>query len=135
MLSRSIAIIVCLSLIGVTVLPASMIPCCCASKGDLCKTASAGPRSCCAKGPSDLAVSQGTAKSCCANISADLPACCSKQTVKKECPVCRCIEQMQIVALSGYSIDQSTIRIPLVLIADLPLGSDHASPQEWWYGN
>jgi hypothetical protein len=119
MLSRTIAIIVCFSLIGVTVLPASIIPCCCKPGTDLGRAESSHLRSCCEKAPTVRTVAATAPKSCCTEKAVDLPACCSKRIIKKDCAACRCLEQMQIVALCGYSVDQSTIRVPLVSMAAL----------------
>lgn len=110
MLSRLIIIISCISLVGVTVLPASLIPCCCKSKGqnNACKGKSASGSS---TGNMTCSVPV-KAKSCCAKNPSD--ACCpqkTENTIKKDCPNCRCLEQMQIVTLSGHNDSEHTIRI------------------------
>jgi hypothetical protein len=119
MLSRSIAVMACLSLIGMTILPASVIPCCCKNKDNLAQGTFAHPLSCCEKSSTIRTTSEGTVKPCCAKNSVDLQSCCSNRVIKKECPACRCLEQMQIIALSGYSVDGSTVRVPLLSIHDM----------------
>ncbi len=48
-------------------------------------------------------------KSCCAKDPSD--KCCPEKVIKKECPNCRCLEQLQIVTLSGHSDNEHSIRI------------------------
>ncbi len=113
-LHRSIAIILCLSLVGVTVIPAAYVPCCCKTS---CKTTlNKQVRSCCNSGATVVPAVPTEAKSrpCCgmASQSMSVPGtcpfsesaeACPNKVVKQECPVCRCLEQMQIVALSSGS--------------------------------
>lgn len=112
MLSRLIIIISCISLVGVTAVPASLIPCCCKTKA---------PHKCCT-GKSASGASTGNmmcgmpakAKSCCAKDHSS--TCCPQNTIKKDCPNCRCLEQMQIVTLSGQSDNEHTIRISALAV-------------------
>lgn len=111
---RTIAIILCFSLIGVTVIPAAYLPCCCKTAGTSVSNKEA--RSCCNRGPTvvpavtdearpgtccDAASKSMTALGTCPHSEAAGP--CPHRVVKQECPVCRCLEQMQIVALSSGS--------------------------------
>ena len=127
MLSRSIAVMACLSLIGMTILPASVIPCCCKNKDNLAQGTFAHPLSCCEKSSAVRTATAGIVKPCCAKNSVDLQSCCSNRVVLPECLGCRCLEQMQIIALSGYSVDESTVRIPLLSIPDMASTSDLTS--------
>lgn len=115
MLSRLLTIITCISLIGVTIVPASSIPCCCkfmhANYSGQSETsgsrAETGP-ACCSKG----AVK---ARSCCSTNA--VQASCSKGLIKQVCPRCRCLEQLQIVALSGYAAIETSVRLSAVTFA------------------
>jgi hypothetical protein len=127
-LKRSIALIVCFCLVGVTAVPGFALPCCCKklSKPAVAEKASA----CCKSKPSHHTASHSyKTQSCCASGSQhEAPAplsdlgsdqsCRSGNTIKKECPICRCLEQMQIVALSGTVAPEINIRnsvgIPVV---------------------
>ncbi len=107
MLSRFIIIISCISLVGVTVVPASLIPCCCKAKGSHnCVIERSAPR--CPTGNMMCAMPV-KAKSCCSKTSSK--TCCPQKTIKPECPNCRCLEQLQIVTLSGSNDNEHTIRI------------------------
>lgn len=114
MLSRLVIIVTCVCLIGVTIVPASSVPCCCKSHtgfmgphGISAATADTGAASC-ARG-------MIKARSCCPDKLAQ--ASCSQEVVKQECPRCRCIEQLQIVALSGYAAFETSVRLPAVTLA------------------
>lgn len=109
MLSRSIAIIACLSLVGVSLVPASLVPCCCKAKFNA-QHASSTP-SCNHCPATGAARSASAVPACCANQSAELPSSCAGNVVKSDCPRCRCLEQLQIVALSPVSSDQLPVRI------------------------
>ncbi len=122
-LHRSIALILCFCLIGVTAVPAAYLPCCCKAS---CKSAmneqvrpccknhqvhdqASAPkpkaRPCCAMG-TQVALTTGTCQ-----FSESGEACPSK--VVKQCPFCRCLEQMQIVALSsGSTLFETVTRVP-----------------------
>jgi hypothetical protein len=121
-LHRSIAIILCFSLVGITVIPAAYVPCCCKTS---CKTAVTNQtRSCCNGGPAiDPAVTaEAKARPCCGMASqsqsstgtcpfSESGEACPNKVVKRECPVCRCLEQMQVVALSsGSTLSESFTR-------------------------
>jgi hypothetical protein len=106
MLNRSIVIISCICMLGMTVLPAYAIPCCCKSARMSCGKHSpeqpAGTtKGCCSTVPVK-------AKSCCEPIP--IETCCSGKTIEAPCGACRCLEQLQIVALSGYEAYDSSMR-------------------------
>jgi hypothetical protein len=121
MLTRLVIIIMCVSLIGVTIVPASSIPCCCKSghtnfqaQSRIPHPATEAVHACCSPGPAKV-------RSCCATKV--VQATCAKGTVRGECPRCRCLEQLQIIALSGYSALGTIIRIPVLnVVATAPLG-------------
>jgi hypothetical protein len=107
MLSRLIIIISCISLVGVTVVPGSLIPCCCKAKGQHnCSMEKSAPR--CSTGNMMCAMPV-KAKSCCAKTPSK--TCCPQKTIKPECPNCRCLEQLQILTLSGQNDNEHSIRI------------------------
>lgn len=117
MLNRSIVIISCICMLGVTVLPAAAIPCCCKSVHKSCGKHSpeqpAGTTAGCCSG---MPVK---AKSCCEKPP--IETCCSGKTIEAPCGVCRCLEQLQIVALNGYQPYDSTMRTPsMALISVSP---------------
>jgi hypothetical protein len=124
-LHRSIAIILCFSLVGITVIPAAYVPCCCKTS---CKTVlSKQARSCCNSGATVLpAVTAETKARPCCGMAAQAMAvpgtcpfsesggACPSKVVKQECPVCRCLEQMQVVALSsGSTLSETFTRAAL----------------------
>lgn len=124
MLNRLLIILICISMVGVTVLPASMLPCCCKFKGAKMRAEDAS--NCCASCKAGRPVVRQTAreKACCsARQLAEAPAqttCCSQQVnVQVPCGKCRCMEQMQVVALSGYMGGEVNLRTSAVSAATL----------------
>lgn len=133
-MKRSIALIACFCLVGVTAAPGFTLPCCCKKLSKPVVAEKAGH--CCKSKPSfETASHSKKAPPCCAAASRrQAPTALSKlgsdqtsssgNTIKKECPICRCLEQMQIVALSGTVAPEINIRnsvgIPVVS-AILPL--------------
>jgi hypothetical protein len=115
MLTRLVIIVTCISLIGVTIVPASSIPCCCKSahtnfrgQSGISHPATKAVSTCCSRGPAKV-------RSCCATKVDQ--ATCANGTVRGECPKCRCLEQLQIIALSGYSALGTIIRVPALNVA------------------
>jgi len=123
MFKRSLAILVCVSLLGVTAAPASWLPCCCKSKAKAGHVEKSGP-SCCAKKAQSASPGALTAVHNCCSAKANQTASCAKMALKKACPGCRCIEQMQIVALSGQSSQDSSAVVatmPTDAVALIPI--------------
>jgi hypothetical protein len=118
MLSRSIAIITCLSLVGVSLVPASLVPCCCKTRSVAQSVASLPA---CPKCPVTIPAAANAAPApCCAAAPSDSPACCAKVDLKQNCPRCRCLDQLQIVALTQASWDQLSVRVlPAVEIGEV----------------
>lgn len=113
MLKRSIVLIMCICMVGATVLPASAIACCCKSprmKGALPSSQQAAgiPAGCCSK-------MQPQAKSCCDATSAK--SCCSGKVIKAQCNVCRCLDLLQIVGLTGCGVGDSLMRTSCLAVA------------------
>ncbi len=119
-MNRSIAIILCFSLVGVTAMPGFALPCCCRvmHKPALAEKSHPG---CMSEGSFNSASNSKQMRSCCARGSmheapaplSDLASnhsCCSANTIKKECPICRCLEQMQVVALAGTDTPEISVR-------------------------
>jgi hypothetical protein len=133
-LKRLIALIVCFCLVGVTAAPGFALPCCCKklSKPAVAEKAN----TCCKSKPSlDTPSHSNKMRSCCAPASlSDLgsdQSCSSGNTIKKDCPICRCLEQMQIVALSGTVVPEINIRnslgVPVVSVVFSCAGIAHMS--------
>lgn len=127
MVSRSVIFLVCISLVGVTVLPASLLPCCC--KFERVRMLAGGTASQCPlhKEKRPDFVRQTVERSCCSAKpvfeKASPTTCCSQKTMYRvDCGNCRCLEQMQIVTLSGYSVGQLTARFH-----DAPMATDAPS--------
>jgi hypothetical protein len=115
MLTRLVIIITCISLIGVTIVPASSIPCCCTSKHANYSGLSETSGSRAETGPACCSGGAVKARSCCStNV---VKASCSKGLVREDCPRCRCVEQLQIVALSGYTAIETSVRLSAVAFA------------------
>ncbi len=113
-MKRIISLALCFSLLGVTAAPGYILPCCC--KGMSKSAVAEKSRHCCKSQPSLDSISDSKPLPCCANRLAGQSqtyppdssdqSCCSAKKLKKECPICRCLEQMQIVALSeNVSLD------------------------------
>jgi hypothetical protein len=115
MLSRLVIIITCVSLVGVTIVPASSIPCCCKSVNAnyLDQNGISGPKA--QTGPACCSAAAVKARSCCSTKV--VKACCAKGLVRDECPQCRCREHIQILALSGYTAIETSVRLSAVTFA------------------
>jgi hypothetical protein len=87
MLRKALVIISCFCMVGMTIVPASAIPCCC-KKGVAKKAADSSVPPCCCRPQQD-------AKSCCGTQPTD---------ISKRCPVCKCLEQLQIITLPNGSL-------------------------------
>jgi hypothetical protein len=141
MLSRLLAILVCISLLGVTVVPASFMPCCCKVGVKLVRGHQQSGACCAARSGESVSTVQPEKRSCCSAVkAAALPSCLARKALKPECRTCRCLEQAQIMALSGHSFYQVCEKIPLLAtISDcssasvitergVELGEDHSAP-------
>ncbi len=122
MLNRSLIFLVCISMVGVTTLPASLLPCCC--KFERVKILAEGVSTDCPlhKEGRSAFPQPPRERSCCSTQQAvEEPVqatCCSQQVVlQKACGKCRCLEQMQIVTLSGYTVGQVNIKTSAVPVA------------------
>lgn len=109
MLMRILIIVTCISMIGITVLPASA-PCCCSQMPG--KSSAAQKPVQCPLHTNQRSVSDAPLASCCHTppcVSTGSASCCSQGTIKHVCGTCRCHEQMQVVALPAnqplYTID------------------------------
>jgi len=114
MLSLLLAFFVCVSLVGVTVVPASLMPCCC-KFGATLEPSQQQVRACClAKSGTSSVSGQLVRGSCCGSLkAAAVPSCCAQAALTQECGTCRCLEQAQIVALSGYSVWNASERVDM----------------------
>lgn len=122
MLRRITAYALCFSLIGLTAMPASYLPCCC--KNMRAPIPEKKTPCCCQHGAQTMAGSSfvhrqmasadvfgfnGSARA--SAMSANGGACCPSKALKKTCPICRCLEQMQVIALAGSGLTETTIRM------------------------
>ena len=113
---RFISSLVCICLIGITMVPSAYLPCCCNSRHALGE--SPMHVGCCAE--------HAPVMPCCAKPH--IVKCCSPtSTIKAPCPVCRCIEQMQIVAISEAESSLQHARLAAVLYT-LPVDSSLRPP-------
>jgi hypothetical protein len=142
-MSRSIiAIALCLSVVGMTVVPAGYMPCCCkgarnilgtitvsspccqaAVKTEQTATQQSAPHSCCAT-PKD------SPQTTCCGHSQSNTSCLAVKVIEGPCHNCRCIAQMQIVALPGFAVSEKTYRPAEMTapVAELP----SMTPAERW---
>jgi hypothetical protein len=106
MLRRWLVILTCVSLIGVTVLPASALPCCCTVMH-----AKMGRQSATSHCPFHMSSAPAVSTvpprpSCCpgeASVGMAAASCCPQGLIKRVCCQCRCHEQMQVVALPAVT--------------------------------
>ncbi|MEW6349989.1 MAG: hypothetical protein AB1646_13060 [Thermodesulfobacteriota bacterium] len=98
LLRRIISLVACTCLLGLTAVPAAYVPCCCKTR--LAPDKADGHKGCCAK--------PAPQPSCCAQ--AKEMGCLVGSTVSAPCPHCRCIEQMQVVALTGVDSSEVSTR-------------------------
>ncbi len=116
MLIRSVAIMVCISLVGMTVVPASWLPCCCKSKSKSLESERPIASCCAEKSSINFTIPNSQGHSCCPVNLKDDRSCACSSAIRGICSACRCAEQMQIVALSGYSAQEETSRDRLVTL-------------------
>jgi len=99
--SRFINILICFCLLGYTLLPQALIPCCCTSQpqpSNLSKSPS-----CCAVEP---------VKTDCSSRMQMMEnsSCPPKLVLGSACPLCRCLQSMQVEVVSGPGIHQTLNR-------------------------
>lgn len=104
-----------------TAVPASWLPCCCKFRPfeepsippeHTCYPVAA-KTGCCG----DMAV-----QTCplCSRTAAEDGDCSAGNMLKKDCPGCRCAEQMQIVALSGYTTQETSLSMGVAIAGEAP---------------
>lgn len=145
-MSRSfIAIALCFSVMGMTVVPAKYMPCCCkAARRSV--GADTAPGRCCAMAVNTDADAQerGAHDSCHAMQARSARAvCCGHAQASRSmkagtvisgpCHGCRCIQEMQIVALPGFAVTEKTYRVAEigVPVAEMPC----LAPAAQWAGS
>lgn len=97
--NRFAVTIVFIALLGFTLTPHAYFPCCCKGVGKVCQGLPSGFQP------------EKPVKQCCAQAT-NRDACPVNDTVKADCPNCRCLEQYQIVVLTGPGAGDPTVRIP-----------------------
>lgn len=117
MLRHSLVIFTCICLIGVTLLPASVVPCCCTFMR--AKMGLQSARSDCLLHVSlaSAASTVPSTPSCCSgrmSVSAAAAPCCSQSLIKQACGKCRCHEQMCVVALPACPSCQPLGGLPVL---------------------
>ena len=117
------AIALCFSMVGMSLMPGGLVPCCCKlSHNGSCAQKVLG---CCGSGVAAKTDSGGSvhARMCCSTDRVPGHSCCSDRpsvpkprckTMKKSCPVCHCGQETPMVTLSGYVNPHSLIRVPVV---------------------
>ncbi len=93
---KLIILVSCMCMLGTTMVPAYMIPCCCKTTYDLSSSTNK--------------TDTQAAPSCCSAKHTIKHACCEGQScpdtvvnvITEKCSKCRCLEHLQILALSGY---------------------------------
>ncbi len=96
MLKRIIIVFSCICMIGMTIAPSSALVCCCKAHQH---------------GKSDAAAHPRDVPPCCRGAQEQDAAVCKVSTgepqFQQQCPRCRCIEQLQIVAVCGSPTDDA----------------------------
>lgn len=118
MLSRAVVIVVCISMVGITVVPASWMPCCCKFKSKALESERPIASCCAEKFTANLTAPSPPSHSCCPVDLKDRSCACGS-VIKGVCSACRCAEQMQVIALSGYSAQDETAKDHLVAISSV----------------
>lgn len=116
-MKRAVVILSCLALVGVTLMPACYVPCCCKTPY---ASAEAKTPACCQAVrndalPSSAASAAGSPDrpvramhACCSGQVSEPAGCCDTMAGAKICSNCRCLEQLQIVALPGLGAQDPT---------------------------
>jgi hypothetical protein len=134
---RLVALTICISLLGITAAPACYLPCCCKFKAPGLSPASA--KSCCHSHGKDQRISRdeleavlmgmeyvatvGAASTCLSQQH----SCCAKKSVRRECPNCRCLEHMQLIALAGSTSSDVSERLSQSTVCEPAESSFHTS--------
>lgn len=124
MSQRFLAIALCFSVMGMTVIPARLMPCCCKAahenlgKGSMgvsmspfvLQTEEARERqrshpACCGK------VTRAARNTCCHSNSAANRSMEAGKALAAPCPKCTCITELQIVALPGIALSEKTYKL------------------------
>ena len=142
-MSRSfIAIALCFSVMGMTVVPARYMPCCCKGARRTLGTEATHMGCCPASTKTDQTAEKrsshhscqashknSVAAACCGHAQANRPMVAG-QSFAAPCHSCRCIQEMQIVALPGFAVSEKTYRLTEIAasIAEMPT----LTPAERW---
>lgn len=116
MLMRILIIVTCISVIGITVLPASA-PCCCFQMPGK-SSASQNPVQC-PLHATQRSVPDAPVSSCCTTLpgmSTGSASCCSQGMIKHVCGTCRCHGQMQVVVLPANQPLQTIDGLPVLMV-------------------
>ena len=119
-LKKILVIICCVSFLGMTVAPASAIPCCCKTKSSLV--------------PYNVPALEQTCpplQSCCSAKMSQVASCCAAPTpeqkplnltrgVNLECGNCSCLKHLQLVGISENLTDERLSKTA----TDLPVAAD-----------
>ncbi len=123
-MSRSfIAIALCFSVMGMTAVPARYMPCCCKGAGRNLRT-EAVRTTCCpvAVKTDETADKRRGHHACSANQKSSPPAVCCQhaqatrsmfagEAITGPAHNCRCIQEMQIVAIPGFAVSEKAYRL------------------------
>lgn len=131
---RFFALALCFSVMGMTVVPARFLPCCCkTTRGTLGTAAASVAMSPMVLRTEDPADKQRTHHSCCAKLKRTAQATCchasssagqaipAGKAIGVPCPKCTCISEMQIVALPSVALSEKTYKLgEMALVAETP---------------
>ena len=104
--SRIIAVAVCISLLGFTLTPQALLPCCCSREGKVAEAVESAP--CCRM--------ERPVESCC-RAAAEGQACPAERAFGLKCAHCLCPAHLQNTAIPGFKAHQITNWVPVVVAA------------------
>jgi hypothetical protein len=109
--TRLVSILIALSFLGYTVVPAAWFPCCCKNR-KAASACEAEKQSCCAASKQILEVNEDVNGRCCSANQESVECGVSDHAIGQKCPKCRCIEQMRVsTGLSGQSLNEDSFRL------------------------
>jgi hypothetical protein len=107
---RILALIIAFSLLAVTSLPASVLPCCCKVRGTVTPVkAQANGDDAGMVIPQQGSCCKPSVPVCCAATALAGDGCCApRESVKSPCPACRCLEHLQTKGLCNPAVQETS---------------------------
>lgn len=107
---RIVTIAICVCVVGSSVVPAGILPCCCKAKA-ADGNGAFGSGSCCApRTAAPLLDTYKAVNSCCGGQVSRIQTCPSQSSFSPICPACRCLEQMKLVSLTSSATTEEASR-------------------------